>query len=122
MHECRLAILKDLHATITGHGADLLIRRDLIQEVRQDGAVALAAGREFHGQDVAGARVHRKMDLAVLASAVRAVLASEPLSIPEKLDPCAVDQQVARVGKQDLNRMWQVALSRGFSQAQTATA
>lgn len=34
------------------------------------------------------------MDLAVLASAVGPMLAREPLSIPKKLDPCAVDQQI----------------------------
>lgn len=79
-----------VEGTITGHGADLLILRDLVQKVRQDGAVALAAAREFHGLDVAGACVHRKVDLAVLTSAMRAVPASEPLAIPEKLDPCAV--------------------------------
>jgi len=74
-------------SAIAGHGADLFVNRDLLQQMGQNGAVAPVARGEFHGTDVAGGRVHRQMNLAILASALRAVLARKPLPIPEELDP-----------------------------------
>lgn len=68
-----------VEGAVAGHGADLFIGRDLIQQIRQHRAVAFAARGELHRSDVAGGRVHRQMNLAVLAPAVRAVLARQPI-------------------------------------------
>ncbi len=56
-----------IHWQLAGDGADFLVVRDLVQKVRQNRAVTLAAGCEFHGPDVARRDVHGQMDLAVLA-------------------------------------------------------
>ena len=45
---------------IGGHGADLLVLRDLVEQFGQDGAVAVAAGGEFHSPDVRRGRIHRR--------------------------------------------------------------
>jgi hypothetical protein len=96
---------------ICGHGADVFVVRDLVQQVWQDGAVAIAAGREFHGADVRGGCVHGQMNLAPpltvcrqtvagqrLTTALNAMLARLPLAIAiaEDLDPGAVHEQVQR--------------------------
>ena len=81
---------------VGGHGADLLVLRDLVEQIGQDRAVALAAGGEFHGADVRCGRVHRQMHLAPLAAPLDAVLAGLPLAVAKELDPCAVHQQVER--------------------------
>ncbi len=85
-----------VEGAIASDGADLLALRDLAEKVRQNRAVSLAAGSELHRPDVAGRSVHRQMDLAVLASAVGAVLPGQPFSVAEKLDAGAVHQEVQR--------------------------
>src|SRR5690606_5147233 len=82
--------------TVSGYGAYLLIGRDLLQQVGQNRAVALVTRGEFHGTDVAGGRIHRQMDLAILAAALCAMLAGKPFPIAEEFDPGAVHQQVER--------------------------
>src|SRR5690606_16307716 len=67
-------------SAIAGHGADLFIRRDLGQQVGQNGAVTLVARGELYCTDVAGGRIHRQVNLAILASALRAMLARKPFS------------------------------------------
>lgn len=39
---------------VRGHGADVLVLRDLAKQVWQDGAVALPAGGEFYRANVRG--------------------------------------------------------------------
>lgn len=81
---------------IGGDGANLLAYRDLAQQVWQHGAVAVAAGGEFHGADVRSGRIHGQMDLAPLPPALRAMLAGLPFAVAEKLDAGAVHEQVQR--------------------------
>lgn len=81
---------------VGGDRAYLLACWDLAEQVGQHGAVAVAAGGEFHRSDVRCGRVHGQRDLAPLASALHPVLASLPFAIAEELDPSAVDQQVQR--------------------------
>ena len=82
--------------TVSGYGADLLIGRDLLRQVGQNRAVALVTRGEFDGTDVAGGRIHRQMDLAILAAALCAMPAGKPFPIAEEFDPGAVHQQVER--------------------------
>ncbi len=63
---------------IGGYGADRFIRGDLVKQVGQHRAVALVARSKLYGTDVAGGRIHRQMNLAILASALRAMLARKP--------------------------------------------
>lgn len=76
-----------VEGAVASHGADLFVWGDLIRKVRQDRAVTVTAGGELHSPDITRGRVHRQMDLAVLAPAVRAVLARQPLSIAQNLIP-----------------------------------
>lgn len=66
----------------------------LVRQHLQDRTVAIAAGREFHGADVGRGGIHGQMDLAPPASALHPMLARPPLSIAEKPDAGAVNQQV----------------------------
>ena len=63
---------------VRSHCGDLFAFRDLVRQVRQHGAVSIAAGGEFHRPDVRRGRIHRQMHLAPLATALDAVLAYEP--------------------------------------------
>ena len=76
-----------VESPIAGHRADRLIRRDLAEQVRKDGSVAFAARGEFLGPDVAGGRVNRQMYLAVVASAMGAMLAGQPFAVARELGP-----------------------------------
>ena len=82
--------------TVGGDRADLLVRGNLAEQVRQNGAVAVAAGGEFHGADVRSGWVHGQMDLAPLASALHPVLAGLPFATAQELDPGAVEEVIER--------------------------
>ena len=82
--------------TVSSHSAEALAFRYLVQQLRQNWTVAIAAGGEFHGADVRRGRVHGQMDLAPLATTLNAMLARLPLAIAQKLDPGAVHEQVER--------------------------
>ena len=69
---------------------------DLIEQLRQNRAVTVAAWRKRHSADVRRGGVHRQMDLAPLASALDTVLSGLPFTVAEKLDDGAVDQEVWR--------------------------
>lgn len=92
---------------VRGHGADLFALGDLVEQFRQDRAVAVPAGGELDGPDVGGCRVHGQMHLAPLAPPLHSMLAGLPFAIAEKLDAGTVHEQVQRpVGTaiRDLNR------------------
>jgi hypothetical protein len=57
----------------SGHRADLLTFRDLVEQLRQDRAVTIAAGRKLHSADVRGGGIHGQMHLAPLAAVLRPV-------------------------------------------------
>jgi hypothetical protein len=71
--------------TVSGHGADLFALGDPIEQIRQDRAVTVAAGREFHGPDVRGGCVHGQMNLAPLTTALNAMLARLPLAVVSRI-------------------------------------
>jgi len=101
-HGCTAAVLNgrvappSVESTIAGHGADLVIRRDLAQKVAENGTVTLTVRGEFHFTSVAASCVHCCVDLAILAPAVCAMLACRPFFVTKKLDSSAVDQMVQR--------------------------
>ena len=83
--------------------ADLLAFGDLVQQLWQNGAIAVAAGRELYRPDVGSGGVHRQMHLAAckqtvagqrLASALNAVFTRLPFAVAQELDAGAVHQQV----------------------------
>lgn len=76
------------------HRADLLTLGDLVEQLRQDRAVAIAARGKLHGPDVRSRGVHGQVHLAPLASSLNTVFARLPFAIVEELDACAVHQQV----------------------------
>lgn len=93
-YDCRATAIQDrsvasagIEGSIAGHGADLLIGRDLVQQVQQNGAVAFPAWGKLRGTDVAGGSVDSQMHLAVLAPAIGAVLAGQPSPLPRNLIP-----------------------------------
>lgn len=79
---------------VGGDRFDLFANRNLRQRVRKDGAVALPAGGELDRADIAGGRVHRRMHLAPLTPADRAVLTRKPFAVTAEADASAADQQV----------------------------
>jgi hypothetical protein len=81
---------------ISGHGADFFTFGGLVQQLWQNGAVTVAAGRELHRPDVGCGGAHRQMHLAPLASALRPMLARLPFAIAQELDASAVHEQVQR--------------------------
>lgn len=92
----RLVAAPCIEGTISGHGADLFIGRDLVQQMGKNGAVSLVAGGELHRTNVTGGGIYGEMGFPILASALCAVLAPQPFSITEELDACAIHQQVQR--------------------------
>ena len=82
--------------TIGGHGADLFVFGNLVQQIWQDGAITVSAGGELDRTDVGCSRVHGQMYFAPLASALNTMLRSLPLAIAEELDASAVHEQVQR--------------------------
>jgi len=83
--------------TVSGHRADLFTFRDLVEQLRQDRTVAVAAGCKLHRPDVRSGRIHGQMDLAPLAAALNTVLSRLPFApSPMELDAGAVNKQVQR--------------------------
>ena len=87
---------------IRSHGADFFAFGDLVQHLRQNGAVPVTTGGEFHSADVRSGGVHGQMHLAPpltvckqtvagqrLASALNAMLARLPVTIAKELDALA---------------------------------
>ena len=66
---------------IRSHGADFFAFGDLVQQLRQNGAVPVTTGGEFHSADVRSGGVHGQMHLAPLAATLIAVPACLPFPI-----------------------------------------
>jgi hypothetical protein len=66
---------------IGGYGANISTFGDLIEQLRQNGAVTVATGAEFHGADIRSGLVHGQMHLAPLPPALNAMLSRLPLAI-----------------------------------------
>ncbi|KGJ05621.1 hypothetical protein IT41_05255 [Paracoccus halophilus] len=60
---------------ICGHGAESLIGWHLAQQIWKDRAAALLDRGECHRPDIAGGRIYGQMWLAILAPALRSMLA-----------------------------------------------
>jgi len=69
---------------------------DLIEQLRKNRAVAVAAGSELDRADVGRGGIQREIHLAPLAPSLRPMLAGLPFSAVEKLDPGTVDEQAQR--------------------------
>jgi len=69
------------------YGADLFILWDLVEQLGQYEAVAIAACGKFLGADVQRGVVDGLMHFALRASTLHAVLAGLPLTTAKKLDP-----------------------------------
>ena len=80
--------------TVGSYRADVFALGDLVQQVRQDRTVAVAAGGKLHRPNVRRGGIHSQMHLAPLTPPLNAVLAGLPFAITEELDPGAVHQQV----------------------------
>ena len=81
---------------VSGDAADLLIGRDLVEQLGQHGRVAHVAGGELGRPDLQRLLVDPDVDLAPDAAFRAAVLAGVPLAFALDLDAGAVDQQVQR--------------------------
>ena len=75
---------------------DLLVRRDLVEQVGQDRGVTDVARGDLDGPDLQCFLVYPEVDLAPDASPGAAMLAGVPFAFALDLDPGAVDQQVQR--------------------------
>lgn len=60
---------------------DIFSVRDLPQQLRQDGAIALSARGELDRANIAGDRVHCQVGLATFAPASRVVLTCQPFAV-----------------------------------------
>lgn len=80
-----------------GDGGDLLVGRDLVQQLGQHGRIADLAGGELGRPDSQCVLVNADGDLAPGPAFGAAVPAGVPLAFALALDPGAVDQQVQRV-------------------------
>lgn len=99
-----------VEGTVGGDAGDLLVGRDLVQQLGQHGRVTDVAGGELGGPDFQCFLVDPDVDLAPDPPFCATMLAGVPLPFALNLDPSAVDQQVQRavgtaVGDVDLNRM-----------------
>ena len=74
--------------------AELLIRRDLIEQIRQHGRVPDAATRDLDCPYLQGFLIDPNMYLAPQPPFGPTVLAGIPLAFTLSFDPCAVHQQV----------------------------
>jgi hypothetical protein len=81
---------------IGSHTINLLIARDLVQQMRQHRCIPGVAAGDLDGSDFQRLLVDTDVDLAPDASAWAAMLAGVPLACTLDLDPCAVGQQVQR--------------------------
>lgn len=84
--------LAGVEGTICGDGRDLLVGRDLVEQLGQHRRIADLAGGELGGPDFQGFLINADVDLVPDAALGAAVLAGVPLPFAFHLDPGAVDQ------------------------------
>lgn len=89
-------VLAGVESAVGCDGCDLLIGRDLVQQLGQHRCTAHVAGGELSRPDFQGFLVDPDVDLAPDAPLGTAMLAGVPLAFALDLDPGAVDQQVQR--------------------------
>ncbi len=82
--------------TVGGDAGDLLVRRDLAEQIGQHRCIADVAPSDLDSPDLQCFLVDPEMDLAPDAPFGAAMLARVPLAFALDLDPGAVDQQVQR--------------------------
>lgn len=76
------------------HAGDLLLRRDLIEQVRQHRCISDTTGCHLDGTDLERLLINSDVDLAPDATLGATVLASLPFAFPFHLDPIAINQKV----------------------------
>ena len=76
--------------TVGGDAADLLIRRDLAEQIGQTKCVADMVSCDFNGSDFQCLLVNSEMDLAPDPPLGTAMLAGVPLAFALDLDPGAI--------------------------------
>lgn len=81
---------------VCGDVADLLIGRDLAEQLRQHGRIADIAASELDRPDFQCFLIDPEVNLAPDAAFGAAMLAGIPLTFTLNLDPGAVDQEVQR--------------------------
>ena len=89
-HDHRAVTAASVAGAVGGQGADVLVLRVLLEQVRQEGTVAFPTGCELDGADVRSGGVHGQMHLAPWAAALNAMLAGLPLPVAEELIPLAM--------------------------------
>lgn len=95
-----VALLRVVGAVSTD-GIDRVVRRDLIEQPRQDLGIGDVLMRHQRSAYLAGLRIQREMYLAPRATLRIAVLAHLPFAFTVKLHPCAVDKQMQRLAVAD---------------------
>jgi len=75
---------------VRGHAADVLIARDLVEQVRQHRCVPSVAAGDFDRSDFQRMLINADVDLAPDASFGAAMLARVPLAFPFDLDAGAI--------------------------------
>lgn len=86
--------LAGIEGPVGSDAGDLLIGRDLIEQLGQHGRVADLAGGELGSADFQGFLVDPDVDLAPDPALRAAMLTGIPLAFALDLDPGAIDQQV----------------------------
>ena len=76
---------------VSGEAAYLLISRDLVEQIGQDGCVAYMVAGDFNGSDFQRSLVDPEMNLAPDPSFWTAMFAGVPLAFTFSLDACAID-------------------------------
>ena len=84
-----------VEGSVSGDAGDLLIGRDLVWQIGQDGRVAHVAGGEFGGPDFQRLLVNSYVYLAPYTAFGTAMLAGVPLPFTHDLDP---PRRFARTG------------------------
>jgi len=84
--------LTRVECTIGSDAADLLIGRDLVEQLGQNGRVTHIAGGELGCSDFQRLLVDPDVELAPDTPLRAAMLARVPLAFALDLDPCAVDR------------------------------
>src|SRR5690606_7186156 len=88
--------LARVEGAVGGDAGDLLLYRDLVQQLGQHRRVAYVAGGDLGGPDLQCFLINPDVDLAPAPAFGATMLAGVPLALTFDLDAGAVDQQVQR--------------------------